>query len=63
MGNESSTVVDENTPPSVLEARTVEAVAKYVKERQVRRVVVMVCLIVQTCPSPALIANAGDECV
>ncbi|BCS30283.1 SIR2 family NAD-dependent protein deacylase [Aspergillus puulaauensis] len=42
MGNESSTVVDENTPPSVLQARTVEAVAKYVKEKQVRRVVVMV---------------------
>ncbi|KAL4927405.1 SIR2 family NAD-dependent protein deacylase [Aspergillus undulatus] len=42
MGNESSTIVDENTPPSVLEARTVEALAKYVKEKPVRRVVVMV---------------------
>ncbi|KAL4760490.1 SIR2 family NAD-dependent protein deacylase [Aspergillus foveolatus] len=42
MGNESSTLVDEKTPPSVLEARTVEAVAKYVKEKPVRRVVVMV---------------------
>lgn len=63
MGNESSTVVDENTPPSVLQARTVEAVAKYVKEKQVRRVVVMVCLVIPTCPSPALITKAGDECV
>lgn len=43
MGNESSTLVDENTSPSVLEARNIDAVAKYVKEKQVRRVVVMVC--------------------
>ncbi|KAL2787290.1 DHS-like NAD/FAD-binding domain-containing protein [Aspergillus keveii] len=42
MGNESSTLVDENTHPSVLEARTVDAVAKYVKEKHVRRIVVMV---------------------
>ncbi|KAL4935098.1 NAD-dependent protein deacetylase hst2-1 [Aspergillus oleicola] len=42
MGNESSTIVDEKTPPSVLESRTIEAVAKYVKEKPVRRVVVMV---------------------
>ncbi|KAL4874158.1 hypothetical protein BDV12DRAFT_159209 [Aspergillus spectabilis] len=42
MGNESSTVVDENTSPSVLEARTVDAVAKYIKEKDVRRIVVMV---------------------
>ena len=43
MGNESSSLVDENTSPSVLEARNIDAVAKYVKEKQVRRVVVMVC--------------------
>ncbi|PLB35543.1 SIR2 family NAD-dependent protein deacylase, partial [Aspergillus candidus] len=42
MGNESSTMVDAKTPPTVLEARTVEALAKYVKEKGVRRVVVMV---------------------
>ncbi|KAI9369283.1 DHS-like NAD/FAD-binding domain-containing protein [Aspergillus egyptiacus] len=42
MGNESSAMVDENTRPSVLEARTVEAVAKYIKEKHVRRIVVMV---------------------
>jgi NAD-dependent histone deacetylase SIR2 len=42
MGNESSTLVDENTHPSVLEARTVDAVAKYIKEKHVRRIVVMV---------------------
>ncbi|KKK12201.1 hypothetical protein ARAM_003807 [Aspergillus rambellii] len=42
MGNESSTVVDEHTPPSVLEARTMEAVAKYIQQKEVRRIVVMV---------------------
>ncbi|KAL5332592.1 DHS-like NAD/FAD-binding domain-containing protein [Aspergillus crustosus] len=42
MGNESSTVVDGSTPPSVLEARTVDAVVKYIKEKNVRRIVVMV---------------------
>lgn len=42
MGNESSTLVDEKTPPSVLEARNIEAVAKYIKEKPVRRIVVMV---------------------
>ena len=43
MGNESSALVDENTSPSVLEARNIDAVAKYVKEKKVRRGVVMVC--------------------
>lgn len=42
MGNEPSTLVDEGTPPSVLEARNIEAVAKYIKEKRARRVVVMV---------------------
>lgn len=42
MGNEPSTLVDEKTPPSVLEARNIEAVAKYIKEKHVRRIVVMV---------------------
>ncbi|KAL4885352.1 DHS-like NAD/FAD-binding domain-containing protein [Aspergillus karnatakaensis] len=42
MGNESSTVIDQSTPPSVLDARTVDAVVKYIKENNVRKVVVMV---------------------
>ncbi|KAL4896274.1 DHS-like NAD/FAD-binding domain-containing protein [Aspergillus ambiguus] len=42
MGNEPSTVVDENTPPSVLESRSIEAVAKYIREKNVRKIVVMV---------------------
>lgn len=42
MGNESSTLVDEKTPPSVLEARNMDAVAKYIQEKHVRRIVVMV---------------------
>lgn len=42
MGNEPSTLVDEKTPPSVLEARNIESVAKYIKEKHVRHIVVMV---------------------
>jgi len=42
MGNESSTPVDEKTPPKVLEARNIESVAKYIEENNVRRIVVMV---------------------
>ncbi|KAF7524332.1 hypothetical protein PCG10_005816 [Penicillium crustosum] len=42
MGNESSTQVDESTSPTVLEARNIEAVAKYVKQHNVKKVVVMV---------------------
>ncbi|KAJ5585405.1 NAD-dependent protein deacetylase hst2-1 [Penicillium hispanicum] len=42
MGNEGSTLVDQSIRPSVLEARNIEAVAKYIKERKVRRIVVMV---------------------
>ncbi|KAH1494567.1 hypothetical protein KXV92_002933 [Aspergillus fumigatus] len=42
MGSETSTVVEEGTPPSVLEARNIESVAKYIQEKDVRRIVVMV---------------------
>ncbi|KAJ5414064.1 NAD-dependent protein deacetylase hst2-1 [Penicillium cosmopolitanum] len=42
MGNEESTVVDESTRPSVLEARSMEAVAKYIKQNDVKRIVLMV---------------------
>ena len=43
MGNEESTVVDKSKRPSVLEARNIDAVAKYIKEHDVKRIVVMVC--------------------
>ncbi len=42
MGNESSTPVDEAVPPTTLYARNIDAVAKYIKERDVKRIVVMV---------------------
>lgn len=42
MGNEESTMVDDSTRPSVLEARNIDAVAKYIKQHKVRRIVVMV---------------------
>ncbi|KAL2002627.1 hypothetical protein VTN02DRAFT_6335 [Thermoascus thermophilus] len=41
MGNESSTLVDEKTPPQTLEARNIESVAKYIREKNVRHIVVM----------------------
>lgn len=44
MGNEESSMVDDSTRPSVLEGRSIEAVAKYIKEHNVQRIVVMVCL-------------------
>lgn len=44
MGNEESTVVDEATQPSILEARSMEAVAKYIKQNDVKRIVLMVCV-------------------
>ena len=44
MGNEESSMVDDSTHPSVLEGRNIEAVAKYIKEREVKRIVVMVGL-------------------
>ncbi|OOQ82116.1 NAD-dependent protein deacetylase hst2-1 [Penicillium brasilianum] len=42
MGNEESTMVDDSTRPSVLEGRNLEAIAKYIKEHDVKRIVVMV---------------------
>ncbi|KAL9031538.1 MAG: hypothetical protein Q9196_000433 [Gyalolechia fulgens] len=42
MGQESSTPIDENTPTQTLNARTLEAVASYIKEGRARRIVVMV---------------------
>ncbi|KAJ5739911.1 NAD-dependent protein deacetylase hst2-1 [Penicillium manginii] len=42
MGNEESTVSDQSTRPSVLEARSMEAVAKYIKQNDVKRIVLMV---------------------
>lgn len=42
MGNESSTPVDEATPPTTLYGRNIEAVAQYIKEKDVKNIVVMV---------------------
>ncbi|KAJ6086054.1 NAD-dependent protein deacetylase hst2-1 [Penicillium sp. IBT 16267x] len=42
MGNEESSIVDESTRPSVLDARNIDAVAKYVRDYNVRKVVLMV---------------------
>ena len=42
MGQEESRIVDENTPAETLESRSIEAVAKYIKDGGAQRVVVMV---------------------
>lgn len=42
MGQEESHVVDEDTPTKTLESRSIEAVAKYIKDGGAGRVVVMV---------------------
>ena len=44
MGQESSTPVDENTPPQTLHGRTLDAVASYIKEGRAKKIVVMVSL-------------------
>lgn len=51
MGNESSTPVDEAVPPATLYARNIEAVAKYIEERDVKNIVVMVSPIEQMAKS------------
>jgi NAD-dependent histone deacetylase SIR2 len=43
MGNEESTMMDDSIAPSVLEARNIEAVAKYIKDHNVKKIVLMVC--------------------
>ncbi|KAF2422411.1 NAD-dependent deacetylase sirtuin-2 [Tothia fuscella] len=41
MGQEESTPIDESSPPFTLETRTVEGLAKYIKDGRARRIVVM----------------------
>lgn len=43
MGNEESRVIDPDTPPQTLKARTVEALAQYIKDGRAKQIVVMVC--------------------
>ena len=42
MGNESSVPVRDDTVPQTLESRTLEGVAKYIKEKKASKIVVMV---------------------
>jgi NAD-dependent histone deacetylase SIR2 len=44
MGQDESRVVDPNAPPQTLEARTLEALAQYIKDGRARKIVVMVSL-------------------
>lgn len=42
MGQDESRVVDPNAPPQTLSARTVEALAQYIKDGRAQKIVVMV---------------------
>ena len=42
MGNESSVPVEDHVPPTTLESRTLDALAKYIKEGRAKSIVVMV---------------------
>jgi NAD-dependent histone deacetylase SIR2 len=42
MGNEESRVIDPDTPPQTLKARTVEALAQYINNGRAKQIVVMV---------------------
>lgn len=42
MGNEESAMVNDSTHPSVLEARNIDAIAKYVKKHNIQKIVIMV---------------------
>ena len=44
MGQEQSSPVDESTPPQTLKDRSVESVAKYIKDEHAKKIVVMVGL-------------------
>ena len=43
MGQESSSPFDESKPSKTLENRTLEGVAKYIRDGHAKRIVVMVC--------------------
>ena len=42
MGQDTSTLIDDNTPPETLQARTVDAVARYINNGRQKKIVVMV---------------------
>ena len=46
MGQESSSLIDESTPPQTLQARTVEAVAKFINDGRAKKIVVMASLFI-----------------
>lgn len=42
MGQDSSTPIDESTPPDTLQSRTLDGIAKYINDGKAKRIVVMV---------------------
>ena len=44
MGQESSSLVDESTPPETLAERSIEAVAKLIRQSRAKKIVVLVSI-------------------
>lgn len=42
MGNEASTPIDDSVSPTTLKSRTLESVANYIREKDARKIVVLV---------------------
>ncbi|WEW57972.1 Sir2 histone deacetylase Hst2 [Emydomyces testavorans] len=67
MGNESSVMISDDVPPQTLESRSLEAIAKYIKEKDVKKIAVMVGAGISTAagipdfrsPDTGLYANLG----
>ena len=45
MGQETSTLVDDDTPPDTLDARSIDAVAKLIRQRRAKKIVVLVSIV------------------
>jgi len=48
MGQDASAPIDESIPPDTLESRTLEGLAKYIKEGKAKNIVVMVSFAIPT---------------
>jgi hypothetical protein len=57
MGNEESSVVDQDTPPQTLQARSLEALAQYIKDGRAQKIVVMVLTLSMQLPKRPLTAG------
>ena len=45
MGQETSTLVDDETPPDTLDERSIDAIAKLIRQRRAKNIVVLVSVL------------------